>query len=83
MEIPRVDDDAAGVGIVDQHVDLVVVCFGLGKRVVEHDVNVISERPIGVDLGDHDEIAVGVEHVRQSDEHHFIVIDEGDDDGGR
>ena len=38
-------------------------------------------RQVGVDLGDHDEVAVGVEHVRQSDQHHFVVVDEGDDDG--
>ena len=43
MEVPRVDDDAAGVGVVDQHVDLVVVCFGLGERVVEHDVDVVGD----------------------------------------
>ena len=81
MEVPRVDDDAARVGVVDQHVDLVVICFRLGERVVEHDVDVVGDRLVGVDLGDHDEVAVGVEHVRQADQHHFVVVDESDHDG--
>ena len=33
--------------------------------------------PIGVDLGDDDAIAVAIEHVGQTDQHHVVVVDEG------
>src|SRR5215203_985846 len=62
-EVPGVDDDASGVRVADEHRDLVVVGLGLGERVVEHDVDDVVDRAVGVELGDDDLVAVLVEDV--------------------
>ena len=73
--------DPAGVRAGDQHTDLVVVRLGLGERVVQGDVDGVDERLVGVDLGDDDALAVAIEHVRQADQHHVVVVDQRDGDG--
>ena len=60
----------------DQHADLVVVRLGLGERVVQDDVDGVAQRLVGVDLGDDHAVAVAVEHVRQADQHHVVVVDQ-------
>ena len=80
MEVPGVDHDPAGAGVVDEDADLVVVGLGLGERVVQHDVDVVLDRLVGVDLGDHDPVAVLIEHVRQTDQHDVVVVDQRDRD---
>ena len=83
MEVPGVDDDPAGVRILDEHPDLVVVGLRLGERVVQHDVDVVLERCVEVDLDDDDPVRVPVEHVRQTDEHDLVVVDERNRDRRR
>ena len=85
MEVPGVHGDTAGVRVVDEHLDLVMVRLRLGERVVEHDIDVVLEGHVGVDLDDDDPIGVPIEHVRQTDEHDLVVVDERDRDraGGR
>ena len=80
MEVPGVDHDSAGAGIVDQDRDLVVVGLRLGERVVQHDVDRVVQRAVGVDLGDDDPVAVAVEHVRDAEQHHVVVVDQRDGD---
>ena len=43
MEVPGVDHDPPGQGVVDQRLDLVVVGLGLRERVVQRDVDVVDE----------------------------------------
>ena len=75
MEVPGVDHDMAGVRVVDEDGDVVMVGFGLGEGVVEHDVDVIGHGPVGVHLGDDDPIAVRVEQVGQPDHDDVVVVD--------
>ena len=80
VEVPRVDDDTAGAGVGDEHLDVVVVGFGLGERVVEDDVDVVDDRLVGGDLGDDDAVAVAVEQMGEADHHDVVVVDERDGD---
>ena len=52
-----------------------MVGFGLGEGVVQHDVNLIGHGPVGVELGDHDPIAVRIEQVGQPDHDDVVVVD--------
>jgi hypothetical protein len=61
MKVPRVDDNSARTRIRDQNGDLLVVRFGLGKRVVENDVDVVHDTLVRIDFHDDDTIAVSVE----------------------
>ena len=79
MEVPC-RPDPAGVGVVDQDFDLVVVGLWLGERVVQHDVNVIDDWAVRVDLGNDDAVVVSIEEVGQPDEHDVVVINKRDAD---
>ena len=80
MEVPGVDHDSARPRVVDQDADLVVVGLGLREGVVEHDVDGVVERLVGVDLGDDDPVAVVVEHLGDAEQHDVVVVDQGDRD---
>jgi hypothetical protein len=78
MEVPGVDRDATGVGVLDQHLDLGLVGLGLRERVIQDNVDLVLDSTSGVQLRDDDAVAVGIQHVRHADHHHVVVIDQGD-----
>ena len=80
MEVPRVHDDVVGTGALDEDGDVAVIRLGLGERVVQGDVDVIAEGLVGVQLGDHDAVAVLVEEVGEADHHDVVVIDQRNED---
>ena len=70
----------AGVRAADEHLDVVVVGFGLGERVVQDDVDVVDNRLVGGQLGDDDAVPVAVEEMGETDHHNVVVVDERDVD---
>ena len=80
MKVPRVDGYTAGVRAADEYLDVVVVGFGLGERVVQDDVDVVDNRLVGGQLGDDDAVAVAVEEMGETDHHNVVVVDERDAD---
>ena len=76
MEAPGVDDDATGARIGDEDADLVVVGFGLGERVVQHDVDRVRDVHGGIEFGDDHAVPVPLEHACHAHDHHVVVIDE-------
>ena len=76
MEVPGVDHDVAGVRVADEDGDVVMVGFGLGEGVVQHDVDLVGHGPVGVQLGDDDPIPVRVEQMGQPDHDDVVVVDQ-------
>ena len=76
MEVPGVDHDVAGVRVVDEDGDVVMVGFGLGEGVVQHDVDRVGHGLVGVELGDDDPILVRIEQMGQPDHDDVVVVDQ-------
>ena len=76
MEVPGVDHDVAGVRVVDEDRDVVMVGFGLREGVVQHDVDLVGHGLVGVELGNDDPILVRVEQVGQPDHDDVVVVDQ-------
>ena len=83
VEVPGVDDDPARSGLRDQDADLVVVGLRLREGVVQHDVDDVLDRLVGVDLGDDDPVPVAVEHAGRYPQHDVVVVDQRDGDRRR
>jgi hypothetical protein len=66
MEVPRIDHDAAGVGAVDEDGDVMMIGFGMGERAVQHDVDRVVHRFVGVQLDDDDPIPVVVDQCHRT-----------------
>jgi hypothetical protein len=81
VEVPRVHGDVAGMGVLDQHLDVVVIGFWLRERVVQHDVDVVTHGLVRVEFGDDDAVGVWIEEVGQADHDDVVVVDKGDADG--
>ena len=64
--------------VVDEDGDVLLVGFGLGEGVVQHDVDRIVHRLVGVQLGDDDPIPVRVEQMRKPDHDDVVVVDQRD-----
>ncbi len=74
VKVPGVDHDSACAWIGDQYGDLVVIRFRLGEVVVQDDVDGVLNGLIRVELGDHNPVAVLVEHVGHAHDHHVVVV---------
>ena len=83
MEVPGVDRHVAGVRVVDEDGDVVMVGLGLSEGVVQHDVDLVVHGPVGVQLGDDDPIPVRVEQMGQPDHDDVVVVDQRDPYGRR
>ena len=67
----------ANVGVLDQHVDVVVVRLGLGEGVVEDDVDVL--RPTGSLVSSSaidDTVGIRIEEVGEADDDHVVVVNQ-------
>ena len=69
--------------MLGEHVQLCFVRFRLGEVVVQHDVDLILDRLVRVQLYDGDAVAVLIEHVCQSGEDDVVVIDQSSRDRAR
>jgi hypothetical protein len=67
-----------GVRVRHEHGDLLMVGLRLREGVVQDDVDLVDDRPAGVQLRYDDTVAVGLEHVGHPDDDHVVVVDEGD-----
>ena len=74
VKVPRVHHYSAGTRISDQNGDLFVIRFRLGERVVQDDVDRVVDWRIRVELSDDDAVAVLIEHVGHTHEHHVVVV---------
>ena len=83
LQVPRVDDDAAAAGVPHQLRHLLLVGLRLREAVVEHDVDDILNRLVGVDLGHDHPIAVTIEDLGHAQDDDVVVVDERHRDGGR
>ena len=83
MEVPRVHHHPVGFGARDQSVEVPVIGLGLGKGVIQRDVDRVLERGPGVELCHFDPLGVLVEHVGHADHDDVVVIDQCQRDRSR
>ncbi len=76
MEVPGVDRDVACLRVANEDGEIVLVGFGLGEGVVQHDVGRVVHGSVGVELDDDDPILVGIEQVGQSDHDNVVIVDQ-------